>query len=270
MNETSSLKRVPGETRGAAGLGKANRPLRVGRSGCGEDQPADHEDERRQPEARSPRPGRARSRSRSRRSRKRSRRAQACRGRAPDVVGDAAAATRGCYFAARRAISRDLSCFGEDNGIPARRGPYSRRRRRAAHPARATGHLARRGLRRRHCRHGRGGARSAAVRPPKAVILDLVLPDRHGLDVCRELRAWTEVPILVLSAVGDEREKVAALDAGADDYVTKPFGIGRAAGAAEGRPPQDGARDRADLRDRRARRRPRQAGRSRSPASPSR
>ena len=66
--------------------------------------------------------------------------------------------------------------------------------------------------------------RSAAVRPPKAVILDLVLPDRHGLEVCRELRAWTEVPILVLSAVGDQGEKVAALDAGADDYVTKPFG----------------------------------------------
>src|SRR6266480_3983235 len=104
-------------------------------------------------------------------------------------------------------MSLDLSCFGEDNNAPARRGPYSRRRRRAAHPARATGHVARRGLRRRGCRHGRGGA-----------------PDRHGLEVCRELRAWTEVPILVLSAVGDEGEKVAALDAGADDYVTKPFG----------------------------------------------
>ncbi len=71
---------------------------------------------------------------------------------------------------------------------------------------------------------GEEALRSAAVRPPKAVILDLVLPDRHGLEVCRELRAWTEVPILVLSAVGDEGEKVAALDAGADDYVTKPFG----------------------------------------------
>jgi two-component system KDP operon response regulator KdpE len=71
---------------------------------------------------------------------------------------------------------------------------------------------------------GEEALRSAAVRPPKAVILDLVLPDRHGLEVCRELRTWTEVPILVLSAVGDEGEKVAALDAGADDYVTKPFG----------------------------------------------
>ncbi len=65
----------------------------------------------------------------------------------------------------------------------------------------------------------------AALRPPAAVILDLVLPDGRGTDVCRELRTWTSVPILVLSAVGDEREKVAALDAGADDYVTKPFGI---------------------------------------------
>ncbi|TML56088.1 MAG: response regulator transcription factor [Actinobacteria bacterium] len=71
---------------------------------------------------------------------------------------------------------------------------------------------------------GEEALRSAAIRPPKAVILDLVLPDRHGAEVCRELRAWSEAPILVLSAVGDEGEKVAALDAGADDYVTKPFG----------------------------------------------
>jgi len=66
---------------------------------------------------------------------------------------------------------------------------------------------------------------SAAAHPPDGVILDLMLPDRSGTDVCRELRRWTNVPILVLSAVGDEQEKVAALDAGADDYVTKPFGI---------------------------------------------
>jgi two-component system, OmpR family, KDP operon response regulator KdpE len=65
----------------------------------------------------------------------------------------------------------------------------------------------------------------AALRPPDAVIVDLVLPDRSGTDVARELRGWSAVPILVLSAVGDEHEKVAALDAGADDYVTKPFGI---------------------------------------------
>ena len=66
---------------------------------------------------------------------------------------------------------------------------------------------------------------AAALRPPDAVVLDLLLPDGTGTDVCRELRRWTNVPIVVLSAVGDEHEKVAALDAGADDYVTKPFGI---------------------------------------------
>ncbi len=66
---------------------------------------------------------------------------------------------------------------------------------------------------------------SAAMRPPNGVILDLVLPDGSGIDVCRGLRRWTDAPVLVLSAVGDEQEKVAALDAGADDYVTKPFGI---------------------------------------------
>jgi two-component system, OmpR family, KDP operon response regulator KdpE len=66
---------------------------------------------------------------------------------------------------------------------------------------------------------------AAALHPPEAVILDLVLPDRSGTEVTRELRRWSDVPILVLSAVGDEREKVAALDAGADDYVTKPFGM---------------------------------------------
>jgi two-component system KDP operon response regulator KdpE len=65
----------------------------------------------------------------------------------------------------------------------------------------------------------------AAMRPPDAVILDLVLPDGHGTEVARQLRRWSHAPILVLSAVGDEQEKVAALDAGADDYVTKPFGV---------------------------------------------
>ena len=65
---------------------------------------------------------------------------------------------------------------------------------------------------------------AVAVRPPDAVVLDLVLPDGSGVDVCSKIREWTALPILVLSAVGDEREKVRALDAGADDYVTKPFG----------------------------------------------
>jgi len=63
----------------------------------------------------------------------------------------------------------------------------------------------------------------ASMRPPEAIILDVLLPDGRGTDVCRELRSWSEVPILVLSAVGEEQEKIAALDAGADDYVTKPF-----------------------------------------------
>jgi two-component system KDP operon response regulator KdpE len=65
---------------------------------------------------------------------------------------------------------------------------------------------------------------SAAVRPPDAAIIDLVLPDGDGVEVCRSLREWSELPIVVLSAVGEEAEKVRALNAGADDYVTKPFG----------------------------------------------
>jgi two-component system KDP operon response regulator KdpE len=64
----------------------------------------------------------------------------------------------------------------------------------------------------------------AAVRPPDAAIIDLVLPDLDGVEVCRRLREWSDIPILVLSAVGEEEEKVRALEAGADDYVTKPFG----------------------------------------------
>jgi two-component system, OmpR family, KDP operon response regulator KdpE len=66
---------------------------------------------------------------------------------------------------------------------------------------------------------------AAAAHPPEAVILDLVLPDGNGTEVCRELRTWTAAPVIVLSAVGEEREKIAALDAGADDYVTKPFSV---------------------------------------------
>ena len=66
---------------------------------------------------------------------------------------------------------------------------------------------------------------AAAAHPPEAVILDLVLPDGSGTDVCRELRSWSDAPVIVLSAVGEEREKIAALDAGADDYVTKPFSV---------------------------------------------
>jgi two-component system KDP operon response regulator KdpE len=66
----------------------------------------------------------------------------------------------------------------------------------------------------------------AAVRPPQAAILDLMLPDVDGVEVTKRLREWSEMPIIVLSAVGEEEAKVGALAAGADDYVTKPFGPG--------------------------------------------
>jgi two-component system, OmpR family, KDP operon response regulator KdpE len=64
----------------------------------------------------------------------------------------------------------------------------------------------------------------AALRPPDAAIVDLVLPDGDGVEVTRRLREWSEMPILVLSALGEEEQKVRALEAGADDYITKPFG----------------------------------------------
>jgi len=67
--------------------------------------------------------------------------------------------------------------------------------------------------------------RLAARRPPDLVVLDLGLPDRDGLDVIHGLRGWTRVPIVVLSGRTDSADKVAALDAGADDYVTKPFEV---------------------------------------------
>jgi two-component system, OmpR family, KDP operon response regulator KdpE len=64
----------------------------------------------------------------------------------------------------------------------------------------------------------------AAVHRPDAAIIDLVLPDGSGIEVCRRLREWSDIPVIVLSAVGEEDAKVQALAAGADDYVTKPFG----------------------------------------------
>jgi two-component system KDP operon response regulator KdpE len=73
---------------------------------------------------------------------------------------------------------------------------------------------------------GEDGLAQAATRQPEIIILDLGLPDMDGLDVIRRLREWTAVPIIVLSARGQERDKIAALDAGADDYVSKPFGVG--------------------------------------------
>ncbi|GAA2534209.1 MULTISPECIES: response regulator [Streptomyces] len=72
---------------------------------------------------------------------------------------------------------------------------------------------------------GAGALRTAAARHPDVVVLDLGLPDMDGVEVIRGLRDWTRVPILVLSARHASEEKVQALDAGADDYVTKPFGM---------------------------------------------
>jgi two-component system KDP operon response regulator KdpE len=65
---------------------------------------------------------------------------------------------------------------------------------------------------------------AAALKPPDAAIIDLMLPDGDGIEVCRTLRSWSEMPLIVLSAIGEEDQKVRALEAGADDYVTKPFG----------------------------------------------
>jgi two-component system, OmpR family, KDP operon response regulator KdpE len=100
----------------------------------------------------------------------------------------------------------------------------------------------------------------AAVRPPDAAIIDLMLPDGSGVELCRRLREWTTMPILVLSAVGEEEAKVEALEAGADDYVTKPFGtrelvarLGaalRRAGEAPGEPAVEVDGLRVDLNDR--------------------
>ena len=67
---------------------------------------------------------------------------------------------------------------------------------------------------------------AAAVRRPRLAIVDLMLPDDDGIELCRRLREWSEMPILVLSAIHDEQTKIEALHAGADDYVTKPFGPG--------------------------------------------
>jgi two-component system, OmpR family, KDP operon response regulator KdpE len=72
---------------------------------------------------------------------------------------------------------------------------------------------------------GRSAVAAASGRPPDLVVLDLGLPDMDGLDVLRGLRGWTDAPVIVLSARQDQGDKVAALDAGADDYVTKPFGM---------------------------------------------
>ena len=72
---------------------------------------------------------------------------------------------------------------------------------------------------------GADGLGQAAIRAPEVIVLDLGLPDQDGLAVCRRIRAWSDVPIVVLSADGSEDHKVDALDQGADDYMTKPFGM---------------------------------------------
>jgi two-component system KDP operon response regulator KdpE len=69
------------------------------------------------------------------------------------------------------------------------------------------------------------GLTEAAIRTPDVIVLDLGLPDLDGLEVCRRIRTWSDVPIVVLSADGSEDRKVEALDGGADDYMTKPFGM---------------------------------------------
>src|SRR5579862_9171693 len=73
---------------------------------------------------------------------------------------------------------------------------------------------------------GEEGMDEAALHPPDLVILDLAMPGKDGFDVCRQLREWTQVPILVLSVREGIEEKIKALDLGADDYVTKPFSLG--------------------------------------------
>ncbi len=73
---------------------------------------------------------------------------------------------------------------------------------------------------------GREGLALAASQVPEIILLDLGLPDMEGIEVINQLRLWSNIPIIILSARGQERDKVANLDAGADDYLTKPFGVG--------------------------------------------
>ncbi len=76
------------------------------------------------------------------------------------------------------------------------------------------------------CETVRQGLIDAGTRKPELIVLDLGLPDGDGVDYLKDLRAWSAVPVIVLSARSDEADKIAALDAGADDYLTKPFGVG--------------------------------------------
>lgn len=81
------------------------------------------------------------------------------------------------------------------------------------------------GWRVREADTGTRGLVEAGTRQPDLLIVDLGLPDMEGVDLIKEFRAWSDAPVLILSARSDEREKVEALDAGADDYLTKPFGV---------------------------------------------
>ncbi len=85
--------------------------------------------------------------------------------------------------------------------------------------------LAARGFRVNEAATAKDGLLQVAMQPPDLIILDLGLPDADGLDVTRQIRAWSAVPIIVLSAREREQDKVGALEAGADDYLTKPFGV---------------------------------------------
>ncbi len=89
------------------------------------------------------------------------------------------------------------------------------------------------------------GLTDAGTRKPDLLVVDLGLPDGDGLDLIRDVRGWSNVPIIVLSARADESDKIAALDAGADDYLTKPFGVGEllARVRANLRRPRSGAED---------------------------
>jgi two-component system KDP operon response regulator KdpE len=102
----------------------------------------------------------------------------------------------------------------------------------------------------------REGTAHAAGRSPDAILLDLGLPDADGVELTRRLREWADMPIIVISARGREQDKIAALDAGADDYLTKPFGVGELLArlrvalrhAARGSGPPDATFELGDLR----------------------
>jgi len=86
--------------------------------------------------------------------------------------------------------------------------------------------LAEQGYRFNEAETAKEGLQLAAAQPPDLIVLDLGLPDQNGLAVMRQIRDWSQVPIIIVSARGQEHDKVLALDAGADDYLTKPFGVG--------------------------------------------